>query len=518
MIVRIETPLIVFTSRYVFMCLFCIASFFETSASLWAQEPDSIEGSSLAERSHLVPVPSVPIEENESVANLKKQLEALNQRLSELEEARQEVETTQTDAVSPSTDSETGTEEAALMGTILGESGSGWSIGGYGEFLVSTKFYGPDPNKEYSPSKYRQTDVDLARVVFFAGYDFTTWLSFQSEIEFEHGGTGSAMEVEWDEFGEYELEVEKGGEIVLEQAYLEFKFGKEFNLPLDLGLRLGHLLVPVGMISSYHTPNMFPTVGRAEAEEALLPSTWHETGAEFFLSVASFNFQLQGITGLDSTGFASSTWIGGGTQRRFEAVRSNDWAVAMRADYAGVPGLMFGGSFYTSNTTENRPKRDMDDISARVYVTDFHLRYHYGPFRMAGEALFGFLENADAITEKNSSLSKYLEVPRTPVASSVYGYFLESSLDLIGLIDPTVRHRLDLFVHYDGYDTMWEPPQKGSGFDNPLLQRQVVTTGMNYFPHPRVVFKAEYLSRWINKDKHWKRHQHEVNCGLGFVL
>ena len=141
----------------------------------------------------------------------------------------------------------------------------------------------------------------------------------------------------------------------------------------------------------------------------------------------------------------------------------------MRTDYAGVPGLMFGASFYTSNTTENRPKRDMEDLDARVYITDFHLRYHYGPFRLAGEALFGFLENADLITEKNSSLSKYLEVPRTPVGNSAYGYFLETSLDLIGLIDPTVRHRFDIFFRNDGYDTMWEPPKEGSGLRQPLV-------------------------------------------------
>jgi len=179
---------------------------------------------------------------------------------------------------------------------------------------------------------------------------------------------------------------------------------------------------------------------------------------------------------------------------------------------------MFGASFYTSDTTGNRPKRDMEGIEARVYIADLHLRYHYGPFRMAALGMMGWLDNADKVTEKNSSLSKYLEVPRTAVASSVYAYYLESSLDLIELINPEIRHRFDLFFRYDGYDTMWEAPQDGSGFDNPLLQRQVITTGFNYFPHPRVVIKGEYLSRWINKDDNWGRHQHEVNCSLGFVL
>ncbi len=447
----------------------------------------------------------------------------LEARIEKLEERRHRSKEKEEKHVTPSQISEpapsgSNSEVTAELGTFFTGKDSPWSLGGYGEILVSTRFFGPDPNEEYNPADYHQTDVDLARVVFFAGYEFTHWLSFQSEIEFEHGGTGAAMEVEWDEFGEYEQEIEKGGEIVLEQAYLEFRFGKEFRLPLDLGLRFGHLLVPVGMISQYHAPNMFSGVHRPESESALIPSTWHETGAEFFLLYQGFSFQIQGITGLDSTGFSSSGWIAGGTQRRFEAVRSNDWSVALRTDYAGLPGLMFGASFYTGNTTNNRPKRDMDDIAARVYITDFHLRYHYGPFRMAALGMMGWLSNADDITEKNASLSSYLEVPRTPVGSAAYAYYLESSLDLIGLIDPSVRHRFDLFFRYDGYDTMWKPPQKDSGFDNPLLERQVLTAGFNYFPHPRVVFKGEYLSRWINKDDDWARHQHETNFGIGFVL
>ena len=398
------------------------------------------------------------------------------------------------------------------MGTIFPSlTLKGWSLGGYGEFLVTTEFFGPDPNEEYG-ADYHQTDVDFTRLVFFVGYDFTDWLSFESEIEFEHGGTGAAMEVEWDEFGEYELEVEKGGEIVVEQAFLEARFAKYF------AVRLGHLLVPVGLISQYHTPNLFATTHRAEAESKLIPSSWHETGAELAVRFKGLSAQLQGITGLDSTGFSSSNWIAGGTQRRFEAVSSNDWAVAMRIDYSGFKGLLFGVSGYTSNTTRNRPKRDMYDERARVYLLDAHLRFNWGPLRLRALGMMGWLTNADLVTEKNSSLSQYLEVPRTEVASAVYAYYLETAVDVIGAFKPDSRHRLDLFVHYDGYDTMWKAADPDSGFDNPLLQRQVLTAGLGYFPHPRVVLKGEYLSRWINRDETWNRHQHEINFALGFVL
>lgn len=395
---------------------------------------------------------------------------------------------------------------------------SGWTIGGYGELLITTQFFGLDPNKEYDPASYHDTNVDFARVVILANYDFNRWLSFRTELEFEHGGTGATMEQEWDEFGEYEIEIEKGGEVMLEQAFLEARFGRDFGLPLDLGLRVGHLLVPFGTISYNHLPTLFSATHRPESEEAMIPSTWHETGLEFFLSYKHINFQTQVITGLDSTGFSSNRWIAGGTQQRFEAVKSNDWAFVARLAYSGVAGLTVGTSFYTSNTTQNRPKRDMEAIDARVYLADLHLRYHHGPFRMATQGMMGWLTNADLVTQKNSSLSSALGVPKTSVGSAAYGAFFETSLDLIGVVAPSHRQRFDVFARYDIYDTMWHPPEEDSGFDNPLLQRQVLTAGVNWFPHPRVVLKAEYLSRWVNKDSDWGRRQHEVNFALGFVL
>lgn len=399
-------------------------------------------------------------------------------------------------------------DPTAAMGGI---GASGFTIGGYGEAFVNMRFFGPDPTIEYDPGTYRETSVDLARLVFFVGYTFTSWLRFQSEIEIEHGGTGATMEIEWDEFGEYEQEIEQGGELVIEQAFIEL-------MPLSwLGIRAGRLLVPVGTITGFHTPIQFASVRRPESEAHLLPSTWHETGIEVWVRAEGFQVQLQEVTALDSTGFSSSTWIAGGTQRRFELALGNDWATALRVDYFGIPGLLVGVSGYAGNTTGNRPKPDMAGIDAWALVGDVHLRLEAGPIRLRALGMIGWLTNAAAITAKNASLSRNLGVPRTPVGRGAYAYYVEATLDVLALIAPGTQHRLDVFLRYDGYDSMWEPPQEG-GIDNPLLQRQVLTAGLNYFPHPRVVFKLEYVSRWINRDDRWARHQHEMSVGLGFVL
>ena len=91
----------------------------------------------------------------------------------------------------------------------------------YGDVLYSRFDYGPDqksgPNG--SPPDDRAL-VDLARFVTEMAYFFTPKLYVEAEIEYEHGGTGAAMELEFEEFGEFEVEVEKGGEVRVEALHI----------------------------------------------------------------------------------------------------------------------------------------------------------------------------------------------------------------------------------------------------------------------------------------------------------
>lgn len=384
---------------------------------------------------------------------------------------------------------------------------SPWHFGGYGELLLTTSFYHPDiTNKD---PNYRETHLDLSRFSLFVGTNITERISFTGEIEFEHGGTGVAREVEWEEFGEYETEIEKGGEVVLEQAFLE---GKVID---GISLRAGHLLVPVGMTTMYHTPNLFSSTRRPESESQILPSIWHENGVELVLAKGDFHARLQAVTGLDSTGFSSSRWIAGGTQRTFERPLVNDIATVMAVDYLGLPGTVVGASVYTSGTNRNRPKRDLYDTEGRVVLGDVHVRYQNGPLKLRGLLLAGYLQNAAAITRANATLSSALGASRTAVGRAAYAAWFEAAYDVIPLLGVPSRQRLEPFARLDLYDSMW---RAGADFDNPLMQRRTLTAGLNYFPHPRVVTKAEFVSRWLNENRDFSRRQSELNFALGFVL
>ena len=118
------------------------------------------------------------------------------------------------------------------------------SVGGYGEVAMSRNFYSDNVYRYSNPSKYKDDPshgrFDIPHAVLYIGYDFGKGWSMQTEIEFEHTGTGSAVEKEFTEAGEWESEIEKGGEVALEQFWLQ-----KALLPW-LKIRIGHMVVPVG--------------------------------------------------------------------------------------------------------------------------------------------------------------------------------------------------------------------------------------------------------------------------------
>lgn len=151
---------------------------------------------------------------------------------------------------------------------------SRFSIGGYGEAVTSRNFYSQHFNRYRDPATYRNDNshgrFDLPHVTLNLGYDFGSGWTMGMEIEFEHGGTESAVEIDADESGEYEAETERGGEVALEQFWINKAFwGGKFNI------KAGEIIIPVGEINAYHMPGDFFSVYRSEGEAKMLPNTWH---------------------------------------------------------------------------------------------------------------------------------------------------------------------------------------------------------------------------------------------------
>lgn len=355
-------------------------------------------------------------------------------------------------------------------------------------------------NYDWDTHPEKRDEADLERLVLEGKYQFNDQWSVHAEVEYEHGGTGSTMEFDvFEEFGEFEQEIEKGGEIVLEELFIQYEYQPW------LGIRIGEIPVPVGLINKRHRPSHYYTTERSLSESSMVPVAWHELGIELRGKYQGFFYRGQVITGLDSTGFSSANWVKRGFQKRFERKNADNLAFVASLDYDfsnlgidSLNGAEIGGSFYWGNTTDNRPKPDLE-ADAEVMILGFHGLYEAGPWTLRGAALYGHLSNADLVSAANRRLSNNLNVKRSPVAKEALAWYVEAGVDLFQFIPnkPAILgHGFDWFVRYDNYDTM----KKTSGliFDNPRWEREIWTTGFNYSLIEGIMLKGQYAHRSLN--------------------
>ena len=387
-----------------------------------------------------------------------------------------------------------------------------FSVSGYGVINYSHFEWDLDPD--------RRAAIDVERFVIAPKYRINDTIRLESELEFEHGGTGSTMEFDkFEEFGEFETEIEKGGEVIVEKLAVVFSFWRFLNF------RVGHIIVPVGLVAKRHRPQHYFTTTRPEAETHLIPTIWHETGVELFGSLGALKYQAQIVNGLDSTGFSSRHWIVRGHQLRFETINAEAPAFVGRLDYALDENVTLGISGYYGDTAANRPKPDVD-FDAHVGIVSLHGFYEVNAVKVRGLLLLGALQNADRLSKVNRTLSNNLNVKRTPIGSAALGGYIEAGYDILSLFrkppNSNAKHQdsknrpphkvLNVFARYDYYDTM--ASVEGIIFDNPRWERSTWTFGINYHVHPQLVFKSHYsLRRLATKDQN---RENTFALGLGF--
>lgn len=393
------------------------------------------------------------------------------------------------------------------------------TLGGYGEAVMSRNFY--------SDSYLRYTDAaakadakshgrfDLPHVVLYVGYDFGRGWSMGSEIEFEHGGTESAYEIESEEGGEYESEVERGGEVALEQFWIQKSFCPQANL------RLGHIIVPVGMTNQHHLPTEFFGVYRPEGESTIIPCTWHETGlsvwgkTKLWNNESSLRYELVFVSGLDSERFGAQSWISGGSASPYEFKIANTYAGALRLDFTPLRGLRVGLSGYLGNSFRNTLRETDNEknagVKGRVTLAAFDCSLNRAGWVLRGSALYGHLTDAAHISNFNRTMPSASPSPRQFVASDAYSMGVEAGYDFF-LLSRKLRdrQRLYLFGRYDAYDSMWKM-EKGTPYD--WCGRQRVAIGFNYYPLKEIVIKGEY-ARGLLKSKY--NDEPSISIGVAY--
>ena len=314
-----------------------------------------------------------------------------------------------------------------------------FTIGGYGEAVMTYNMYSDNFGIYSDPENYKNSKghgrFDLPHAVIMLGYDFGKGWKLGMEIEFEHGGVEAAVERENEEAGEFEKEIERGGEVALEQFWIEKSFFPQLNI------RAGHIIVPIGLTNTSHLPNQFFTVYRPEGENTIIPCTWHETGISLWGRAGDWRYEALMVAGLNSTLFSTDGWVHDGSASPYEFKPANQIAGAFRIDNYSVNGLRMGLSGYIGNSFHNdittNTSEQYRNVKGTVMIGAFDFEYNDHHFIARGSVDYGYLTDIDYINRRNSTQNHTTSSPysHSLVGKAAMAAGVEAGYDFFSLSD-----------------------------------------------------------------------------------
>jgi hypothetical protein len=354
--------------------------------------------------------------------------------------------------------------ESASSGATLGSGGGWWdrtSVGGYGElhYEGGTK-----------------DEIDFHRFVLFVGHEFNNRIRFFSEIELEHALSKDTA----DGSGP--------GEVELEQAYLQFDLDKDGQHRANAGIQL----LPVGILNETHEPPTFYGVERNQVETNIIPSTWWEAGIGIAgnLGETGFSYDIVASSGLEVPLTGGNAFkIRNGRQKVAKAPAKAP-AVTGRIRYTGIPGVEVAASAqHQFDVTQGAGDPITgQDVAATLFTT--HIDAERNGFGLRALYASWWLEGA---------------TPDMLGRDRQTGFYVEPSYKF-----PLYVHDMDLgeigfFYRYSEWDN-------NAGLSTAMGKVNRHVTGLNYWPHPDVVIKADYY--W--EDKETGATDTRFNLGAGF--
>ncbi len=391
----------------------------------------------------------------QSMQELKKQLEAMQNRLSEID-----------DTVSQNSAAVEATADAVQEYADKPSAFDRLSIGGYGELHYNN--YDVESGED-------KKELDFHRFVLFFGYDFSEQLKFFSEFELEHALAGEG----------------KGGEVELEQAFVEYSFD-DYN-----AARVGVFLLPVGIMNETHEPPTFYGVERNTIENVIIPATWWAGGVGYthrWDNGLSFDISLH--EGLKADPADGTARIRGGRQKSAEA-DADDLATTARLKYTGAPGLELAASLQYQSDITQESGDGLDD----AYLTELHAIYHRGPFGLRALYARWDMDTEDVPATTADADGNAVANPALGIETNGYdeqeGWYVEPSFRMS-----------DAFGVFARYEDV-EGGRSRDEFDQWIV-------GFNYWLHEDVVLKADYLEREHDNAADKGRDFDGFNLGFGY--
>lgn len=321
--------------------------------------------------------------------------------------------------------------------------------------------------------------LDFHRFVLLFNHSFSPRIRFVGELELEHAFVEG---------------LEEAGEVELEQAYVDFLLGRSFNL------RVGMVLVPIGIINERHEPPVYHGVERPFVDTVIIPTTWFEVGAGVHGEIRrGFRYRGYVLAPLNSLEFTAHEGIRNGRQKGSQANVRNV-AFTGRLEYLGVRGLVVGVSGWRGKSTFALPR-----LATTVSIGEVDARYRRQRLELRGQfARVGISDAAnlnDAIGRQTGVSPNVAEGLRGSYGEASYRIWAQGSpRDLVG------------FVRYENFDTQHRMPV---GF-LPLKEfdRDAWVFGATYYPDPDVAVKVDYVRQRNQSAVH--KALNSFNIGLGW--
>jgi len=344
----------------------------------------------------------------------------------------------------------------------------GLSIGGYGELFMGHFLGDAEERKQHRGDTYR--------FIAYLGYKFDDMVVFNTEIEFEHA----------------------------DQAFVEFMY-VDLLLAEWLNVRTGLMLTPMGIINEMHEPTTYRGNFRPETERRIIPSTWRQAGLGLLGHVGGgLNYKLYLVNGLRGENFDANGLRGGrqkGSQFLWE-----DKGVVARLDWSDGEMIDVGASVFYGGADHD--PTETAEYTTMIYEAHAIARFGGAEIRalFAGSTIDGFdVTVDDPATEIDEG------GPVVPTAQR--GFYVEASYDL----GPTLGFEqagLSPFTRFERLDLQVEVPDGATVDDGKNSTR--ITVGLEYKPHPDVVFKGEFEN--VQTDAEDADPTQELRLGIGFIF
>jgi hypothetical protein len=347
---------------------------------------------------------------------------------------------------------------------------AGTFVGGYGEMKYQHFDNGDLPR------------LDISRFVIYLDHSFNNRWMFKSETEIEH----------------VKIEGGAGGEIGIEQAYLDYRAENW------LGWRGGLVVLPIGIMNQNHEPTTFYSVERPLFDQVVIPSTWAEIGTGIYGDASkTIRYQLYLTEGLKTqsitmAGLDPAKQEGSAGAETSDLIAGSDAshpALSGKISFQPMMGLEFGASGYVQ-------RGYTQEFSRAFALGDLDAQYQRGPLRIRAEG--AFINTGDA--------SDFSSVPL-----KIGGGYGEIAYDLFSLFSEK-KSELDAFVRYEQYAFQQREQAEIEGVLLPLPTEwslhRAITGGFAYKPLNELILKADY--RWTNTDVGLERS--EFGIGAGYVF